>query len=116
MSGETNGMRLMYFVWGWLLAATLIEVVLAYFHVPLLIMLVVLLGLSVVKSILIVSYFMHLRFEQRSLALTLIPVTLATILLLNIIFPDSVRVRTEGVFRDIPPPSPQVSHDDDAPH
>ena len=51
-------------VWLWLVAMTLIEVFLAYEHVPLHIMLVLLLGLSLVKAVLIVSYFMHLRWDK----------------------------------------------------
>lgn len=110
MGGNGTGMRTMYVIWGWLLALTIIEVVLAYFQVPLLIMLVVLIGLSLIKAVLIVAYFMHLKFERLSLVLTLIPACIACILLLNIIFPDSVRVRERGVFRDLPPPQPGVEH------
>ena len=106
MSSNGGGMRIMYIVWGWLVALTLAEVVLAYFKVPLVVMLVVLLGLSVVKSALIVAYFMHMKFERMSLALTLIPAGIAAVLLFNVFFPDSARVRSEGVFREIPAPRP----------
>ena len=100
------GMRVMYIVWGWLLVLTAVEVVLAYLQVPVLIMLVALLGLSIVKSVLIVAYFMHLKFEKLTLVLTIIPALVACILLMTIIFPDSIRVRDRGVFRDLPPPTP----------
>ncbi len=99
------GMRIMYIIWGWLLALTIIEVALAYLHLPLVVMLLVLLGLSIIKTVLIVAYFMHLKFERMSLVLTLIPAVVACILLLNVIFPDSLRVRDRGVFRDLPPPT-----------
>jgi cytochrome c oxidase subunit 4 len=99
------GMRIMYIIWGWLLAMTIIEVALAYFHLPLTLMLIVLMGLSLIKSVLIVAYFMHLKFERMSLVLTLIPALVMCILLLNVIFPDSLRVREQGVFRDLPPPT-----------
>ena len=110
MSSNGGGMRVMYIVWGWLIAMTLIEVVLAYFQVRLLVMLIVLLGLSIAKAVLIVAYFMHMKFERVSLALTLIPAGIACILLFNIFFPDSLRVRSEGVFRDITPPQPAIEH------
>ena len=110
MSSNGAGMRIMYMVWGWLVAMTIVEVVLAYFQVPILIMLVVLIALSALKSVLIVAYFMHMKFERISLFLTLIPAAIACILLFNVFFPDSVRVRSEGVFRDIPPPQPVVEH------
>ena len=60
-------------VWGWLLILTGVEVFLAYEQLPLRVMLVLLMGLSLVKAALIMAYFMHLRFEKRTLILTLIP-------------------------------------------
>jgi len=105
MSGDAgSGMRPMYFVWFWLLGMTLIEVMLAYLHTPIVIMLLALLGLSLVKAALIIGYFMHLKFERLSLALTLIPAMVMCLLLFNVIFPDGNRVRSRGVFRDLPPP------------
>lgn len=74
-----------------LLALTVIEVFLAYIHVPLHIMLTILIGLSLIKAAMIVAYFMHLRFERMSLVLTLIPTVAICICLLFIVFPDSFR-------------------------
>src|SRR5262245_22449090 len=76
-------------VWIWLVVMTLVEVFLAYEHVPLRIMLVLLLGLSFIKAGLIVAYFMHLRFERFSLFLTLVPIAVACLCLMMIFFPDS---------------------------
>jgi cytochrome c oxidase subunit 4 len=76
---------------GWLLGLTLVEVLLAYFEVPLHIMLTILIGLSVIKAALIVAYFMHLRFERLSLVLTLIPMLVICICLFFVFFPDSFR-------------------------
>ena len=83
--------KLFLSVLGGLLVLTLIEVVLAYFHVPLVIMLTILIGLSLIKAAMIVAYFMHLRFERLSLVLTLIPILVVCICLLFIFFPDSNR-------------------------
>ena len=74
-----------------LLVLTVVEVFLAYIHVPLHIMLTLLIGLSLVKAAMIVAYFMHLRFERMSLVLTLIPTVAVCICLLFIVFPDSFR-------------------------
>jgi cytochrome c oxidase subunit 4 len=74
-----------------LLVLTVIEVFLAYIHVPLQIMLTLLIGLSLVKAAMIVAYFMHLRFERMSLVLTLVPILAVCICLLFIVFPDSFR-------------------------
>lgn len=86
--------KLFLMVLGGLLVLTLVEVLLAYFEVPLLIMLTILLGLSLVKAALIVAYFMHLRFERMSLVLTLIPILVVCICLLFVFFPDSTRSRS----------------------
>ena len=86
------GNRLVLGVWFWLVLITLVEVFLAYIKLGLATMLILLLGLSVVKSVLIIAYFMHLRFEKRSLAWTLIPAMVVTICLLAVFFPDSLRL------------------------
>ncbi len=78
-------------VLGGLLVLTVVEVLLAYFEVPLVIMLTVLIGLSLIKAALIMAYFMHLRFERMSLVLTLVPILVICICLLFILFPDSLR-------------------------
>jgi len=63
--------------------------------------LIILLGLSIVKAALIMAYFMHLKFERLNLVLTLIPAMILTILLLNIIYPDAMRLKSHGVNRDV---------------
>ncbi len=79
-------------VWVWLLALTATEVLLAYIQVlSLKAMLIVLMTLSIVKSGLIIAYFMHLRFEKVSLMLSLVP-AVVVITLLFVFFPDSLRL------------------------
>ena len=85
--------KLFMWVWTGLLALTAIEVFLAYIQLPLGLMLSVLMGLSIVKAVLIVAYFMHLRFEKMSLVLTLIPMWVMVSLLLLVFFPDSFRLQ-----------------------
>ena len=87
-----GGMRVMYAVWAWLLVLTVLEVLLAYFKVPTSIMLGALLGMSVGKAGLIVAWFMHMKYERFGLVMTLIPATVACILLMNIVWPDSFRL------------------------
>jgi cytochrome c oxidase subunit 4 len=76
---------------GWLLGLTAIEVALAYLQVPIVLMLTVLVGLSLIKAALIIAYFMHLKFERLSLVLTLIPALVICVCLFFIFFPDSSR-------------------------
>ena len=98
-----GGVKLFINVLLGLLVLTVVEVFLAYIHVPLHIMLTLLIGLSLVKAAMIVAYFMHLRFERLSLVLTLIPTLAVCICLLFIVFPDGFRTgslrttRTEAV-------------------
>src|SRR5215216_4257531 len=86
-----GGVKLFLYVLLGLLALTVVEVFLAYIHVPLHIMLTLLIGLSLVKAAMIVAYFMHLKFERMSLVLTIIPTAAVCICLLFIVFPDSFR-------------------------
>jgi len=91
--GHAGTTRLFAWVWIWLVAITGIEVYLAYVHIqPAQLMLALLLGFSVVKAGLIMAYFMHLRFEKFSLVLLLIPALIFCILMMNIFFPDAVRL------------------------
>ena len=86
------GNRLVFTVWFWLVLITLVEVFLAYIQLGVTTMLILLLGFSVVKAALIIAYFMHLRFEKRSLVWTLMPAMVVTICLLAVFFPDSFRL------------------------
>jgi cytochrome c oxidase subunit IV len=81
-------------VWGFLLAFTAIETILAYQQIELKVMLVMLMTLSIVKAALIISYFMHLRYERPSLVWTLMPALVFVIVMMFIVFPDSIRLYT----------------------
>jgi cytochrome c oxidase subunit 4 len=83
--------RMFMMVWVWLLALTGFEVFLGYIQLPIVLMLVILMGASIVKAALIVAYFMHLRFERLNMILTIVPAVVVCICLLLIFFPDSFR-------------------------
>ena len=91
---ESQGLtgKLTLTIWVWLLILTGIEVFLAYIQFSLTVMLVLLMGLSFVKAALIMAYFMHLRFERRTLVLTLIPALVVVASTLSVFFPDSIRL------------------------
>ena len=84
--------KIFLYVWFWLLALTGVEVFLGYEHLEVKLMLVLLMGLSVIKASLIISYFMHLRYERRSMALTLMPALVIVVTLMFMLFPDSFRL------------------------
>jgi cytochrome c oxidase subunit 4 len=87
--------RLFLIVWLWLVVITAIEVYLGYetgMFSPTF-MLAILLLLSVVKAVLIVAYFMHLKYEKLSLTLVLIPsVVFCLTMAMIFFFPDSLRL------------------------
>jgi cytochrome c oxidase subunit IV len=84
--------RSFLYVWGWLLALTAIELVLAYQRLEIKLMLTLLMALSIVKASLIISYFMHLKYEKRSLVLLLMPAMVFVICMMFVVFPDSLRL------------------------
>ncbi|HEX8422913.1 MAG TPA: cytochrome C oxidase subunit IV family protein [Pyrinomonadaceae bacterium] len=83
----------------YLLVLTAIEVALAYVQVPLVLMLAILVGLSLIKAALILAYFMHLRYERMSLVYTLIPMLVICVCLLFIFFPDSFRLLNLRIYK-----------------
>ena len=83
--------KLFVTVWIGLVVLTFLEVWLAYIHLNLTLMLVLLIGLSAVKAAMIMSYFMHLRYERLTLSLWLVPALVMCICLMAIFFPDAAR-------------------------
>ncbi len=92
----THSNRLYLTVWTGLLVLTIVEVILAYLALSVGLMLTLLMGFSLLKTALIVAYFMHLRFEKLSLTLTLIPALAICIILFFLFFPDSLRILELG--------------------
>ncbi|MBL8174369.1 MAG: cytochrome C oxidase subunit IV family protein [Bryobacterales bacterium] len=80
-------------IWLALLALTLLEVALAFPHLSPILFLLVLLALSFGKSILIAGWFMHLKFEVRSLLYVLLPFLIVCIGLLLAFLPDAARLK-----------------------
>ena len=88
-----------FLVWGALLILTAIEVVLGYKQIfsPVR-MLEILLVLSIIKSALIIGYFMHLKYERAIMRwMLVISVTACFIIMYFFFFPDAGRV--------LPPPN-----------
>jgi cytochrome c oxidase subunit 4 len=85
--------KLFSIIWLWLLGLTAVEVLFGYINLPVVYMLVILMGASIIKAALIVAYFMHLRFERINLILTIVPAVVICICLLLVFFPDSFRAK-----------------------
>jgi cytochrome c oxidase subunit 4 len=80
-------------VWIGLVAITGLEVFLAYEALQPALMLSILVGLSLIKAAMIMSYFMHLKFEKFSLVLWLVPAMIFCIcMMLRFFFPEAFRL------------------------
>jgi cytochrome c oxidase subunit 4 len=86
-----------FWVWGALLGLTGIEVYLGYQNLQPLKMLFMLLGISIVKSALIILYFMHMKFEVRRMRYVLITTLVVCLCLMSIFFADAARIIHLGV-------------------
>jgi cytochrome c oxidase subunit IV len=84
-------------VWGGLLILTAIEVYLGYQNMQPLKMLFILLGLSIIKSALIILYFMHMKFEIRSMRYVLMTALIVCLCLMSVFFADAARIISLGV-------------------
>jgi cytochrome c oxidase subunit 4 len=71
-------------IWVWLAVLTVIEVGVAFIsHFPKLTLMLILVALAIWKALLVALYFMHLKFERRTLrTIALIPLPLAVLLVL----------------------------------
>ena len=89
-----------FWVWGALLVLTAIEVALGYNNqiMSATHMLQVLLILSIIKSALIIGYFMHLKFEKALMRwLLVISVSACFVIMYFFFFPDAGRILTLGI-------------------
>jgi caa(3)-type oxidase subunit IV len=86
-----------YIVWGVLLAITAIEVLLAYERLQPVRMLSILLGLSVIKAALIISWFMHMRYEATRMRRILMASLCVCLVLMCVFFADAFRILNLGV-------------------
>ena len=95
MSAETSSGNVIrkylpvYFV---LLAIFLVEVFVAFRNLSTPTLVVMLLLLALCSAALGLMYFMHLAQERRNLFLSLIPVTIFVLLMMNMIWSDSIRL------------------------
>ena len=80
-------------IWIGLVAITGLEVFLAYEALQPTLMLTILVILSVVKAAMIMSFFMHLKYEKFSLVLLLVPAMIFCICMMFIFFfPEAFRL------------------------
>jgi len=75
-------------VFWWLLALTIIEVAVIYLPIAKLAIAIMLITLAITKAALVALYFMHLKFERRTLALVAVSPFVLCVLLILMMTPD----------------------------
>lgn len=89
---QTEGYKVYVVTWGWLLALTLLEIGIVLVHVPRVLLILALVILALMKAILIIAYFMHLRYERLSFIYAVtIPLFLGLILFFGVA-PDAINL------------------------
>jgi cytochrome c oxidase subunit 4 len=82
---EPNYMAIFY----WLFALTVVEIGVIYLPLAKVAIAVLLIGLATSKASLVALYFMHLRFERRTLGMIALTPPLLLVLLVLALFPDA---------------------------
>lgn len=91
-SNKVPGVKLYAIVWIGLNLIVGIEVLLTYQHLPTRELLTFLLVLAFVEAGLGAMYFMHLKYERRSLLWSLIPYLIFVLFMMDHIWPDAFRI------------------------
>ena len=80
-------------IWIYLAVLTVLELIVAYAPIPKAAMIGLLIGLAWAKAVLVAMYFMHLRFERRTLGvIACIPIILITFLTFMLVPDLSTRI------------------------
>lgn len=77
-----------WLIWLYLFILTVIEIAVIFTPVAKLLIVIALVSLALVKATLVAAYFMHLRFEARTLALIALTPLFLGALLIFILIPD----------------------------
>ena len=75
-------------VFWWLLALTIVEIAVIYLPIAKMAIAVMLVTLAVTKAALVAMYFMHLKFERRTLALVALSPFVLCVFLILMLTPD----------------------------
>ena len=75
-------------IFWWLLALTIGEVGIIFMHLPRAILVILLVGFALAKASLVAMYFMHLKFEKRTLGIIVLTPLTICVLLVFALLPD----------------------------
>ena len=97
--GHKEHPKYMNIFW-WLLALTIIEVAVAIPEYSIVLKAILLIGLACSKAALVAIYFMHLKFERKTLAAIVLTPFIICVFLVIMLMPDLMSAeRLEGVER-----------------
>ena len=86
LTASSAGVRIYLAIWGWLAGLMLLGVFLSALPIPKLTIVLVVLALSSVKALLVALYYMHLKMDQRLLALVILAPLCLLLLVLGLLF------------------------------
>jgi len=92
-----HGKAQFFWVWGVLLIITAIEVFLGYQNMEPKKMLTLLMGLSIIKAAMIIAYFMHMKFEAKTMKWITMTALVFCLAMMMVFFPDAFRILYLGV-------------------
>ncbi len=85
-------------IFWWLLALTIIEVAVAIPEYAMVLKAILLIGLACAKAALVAIYFMHLKFERKTLAIIVLTPFIICVFLVIMLMPDlTLDTRIDGV-------------------
>jgi cytochrome c oxidase subunit 4 len=91
-SQKNEGLGTYFVVYFLILVIAGLQVAVAYENIDPSQMVLRMLSLAIIQAGLAVMFFMHMKTEKRSLFLTLVPVTVFVLLMMNMIWSDSYRI------------------------
>ena len=95
--GHKEHPKYMNIFW-WLLGLTIAEVLVVIPDLPIALKAILLIGMACSKAILVANYFMHLKFEKKTLAIIVVTPFIICVLLVFALMPDlTTDARHEGI-------------------
>ena len=99
---DSHGTSRYITVFWWLLGLTIGEVGVIFMHLPRLLLVLLLVGFALSKAALVAMYFMHLKFEARTLGVIVLTPLALCVLLVFALLPD----HSATPHKTTTPPSP----------
>ena len=97
--GHKEHPKYMNIFW-WLLGLTIVEVGIVYLDLPKILIGIMLVGLACAKAALVANYFMHLKFERKTLVAIVITPFLICVFLVIMLMPDlTFDARLDGIVQ-----------------